>query len=84
MFLNEAMQWLRWHGESVGRLAMNGDDFAKEVIRAYQDLYKDQLNPIKQNLVISRVTEMAKRTLTETDLTDLQNRYGYKIDEKLE
>lgn len=82
MLLSEAMTWLRWHGESIGRLAKQGDDLAKEVMRAYLELYTDRLNVPKQNLLIKRVEEMAKRTLTETDLTDLQNRYGYKIDEK--
>lgn len=82
MLLSEAIQWLRWHGESIGRLAKEGDDLAKEVMRAYEDVYRDRLNILKQDLLIKRVTEMAKRTLTITDLTDLQNKYGYKVDER--
>jgi hypothetical protein len=82
MTFDESYRWLQLHGLDIGALAKQGDKLAAHTVLAYQEWHADKLNVEKQNTLLRMVNEMATATLTETELKEYQNRYGYKLNEK--
>lgn len=79
MSLDEAMLYLRYQGEAIGKLVKLGDAEARGVYDAYVALYGDRTNIEKQNELLVRVEAYIKRDLTLTERAELQHRFGHKV-----
>lgn len=77
----QCLQYLRCHGHQVGGLVKQGDKLAKRVYQAYREHHGDKLNVPKQNALIQLVNEYVGRDLHLTERSELQRRFGHKIDE---
>jgi hypothetical protein len=78
MTFGETLEWQRCNTESINRLGRLGDKLALQLVRAYQDLYADRLNPRKQTEWMKICDDYARRELTDVTRVILQDRYGHK------
>lgn len=76
MNFQQTMDYLRHGAGNIGRMAKQGDALAKTVFNAYKAAYSSQLDIRLQNELIKVVNEYLVRSMTLTEIDDLERLYG--------
>ena len=80
MTFQETMEWQRVNAHHISRLSGLGDKLAARLIVAYRELFRDQMNPVKQSEWMKVADDYARRDLIITERRLLQDRFAHKID----